>query len=74
MDSLSVMHFFIAPVFPELLNCSQSNCSMFFSIHLSFLLFLGCVGETAPGEAVGEAGEHGANEEEGGRALQLFKV
>lgn len=30
MDSLSVMHFFIAPVFPELLNCSQSNCLMFF--------------------------------------------
>lgn len=46
----------------------------FFSIYLSFLLFLWCVGEAAPGEAVGEADDYGANEEEEGRALQLFKV
>lgn len=79
MDSLSVMHFLIAPVFSELLNCPQSSCSMclfffFFSIYLSFLLFLWCVGEAAPGEAVGEADDYGANEEEEGRVLQLFKV
>lgn len=48
--------------------------NFFFSIHLSFLLFLWCVGEAAPGEAVGEADDYGANEEEEGRALQLFKV
>lgn len=70
-----MMHFLIAPVFSEPLNCPQSNCSMFFfSIHLSFLLFLWCVGEAAPGETVGEAHDYGANEEEEGRALQLFKV
>lgn len=73
-----MMHFLIAPVFSELLNCPQSSCSMclffYFSIYLSFLLFLWCVGEAAPGEAVGEADDYGANEEEEGRALQLFKV